>query len=172
MSFRHPRTSAGDPERSAPDGARPPAPPPRGATQPGAGPRTAQPGAVQPGRPGIIAQRPGSTSSFVGRAAPPIPKLPSVPQGRPVRPVRGKSVPAPRPGPYYAYMLSDLDDIFSAADARTDREQQRWFDRANRRTAWRVLGFALVVVVIVTVVVAFGLAGVIGAIASVLPSSS
>jgi len=127
-----------------------------------AGPRSVPPGAI-PG------QRGSGPGGYVGRVAPPIPKLPSVPQQRAGRPARTPVARPPARTPRYRYELTDLDAIFTTADERTDRTQQRAYDRAVRRTGWKVMAGALVVVVILTVVIAFSVADVLRGFTSLVP---
>jgi hypothetical protein len=117
--------------------------------------------------PRVPAQRQGSPAAYVGRVSPPIPKLPSVPQQRGFRTGGGPHVP--RQMPRYRYELTGLDDIFSAAEANTDREQERTHDEKLRRLGWKVLLGALIVVVVITVVAAFGVADMLRGATSLVP---
>lgn len=109
---------------------------------------------------------PPTGGTFVGRVPPPmLTRLPTVPQQRPVR---GKPVRVPRRDPVYHYELSDIDDIL-ASDTGVDREERRYQDRMLRRTGYKVLLGALAVVVVITVVAAFGVANIINGLVSLLP---
>lgn len=153
-----------------------PAPEPGPAPQPGAArrpltvpviPTQARPADPVTGTPtrSTAPARPAS-GAFVGRVPPPMPaKLPSVPQQRPVR---GKPVRLPKRGPTYQYELSGIDDIL-ASDAVVDREERRYQDRRLRHTGYKVLLAALAVVVVVTVIAAFGVANIINGLLSLLP---
>ncbi|HKD97473.1 MAG TPA: hypothetical protein VKB69_07690 [Micromonosporaceae bacterium] len=123
---------------------------------PGTGPVSSPQG--RPGQPG-----------YVGRVAPPVSKLPSVPQERAFRGRGPKPLQPPRRPPVYRYELTDLDDMFAASEARTDRELERSYDMELRRTGWRVMLGALIVVVILTVVAAFGVADMLRGATSLMP---
>ncbi len=140
--------------------------------------RPADPVSPVPGRPVAGASARASTpplptasvratsGAYVGRVPPPmLTALPTVPKQRPVR---GKPVRLPKRSPVYHYELSDIDDIL-ASDMGVDREERRYQDRVLRHSAYKVLLGALGGVVVITVIAAFGVAGFINGLLSLLP---
>jgi len=77
--------------------------------------------------------------------------------------------PLLRRPPRYRYELTDLDDMFATASARLDPVQERARDSEQRRTGWKVMLGVLAVVVVLTVVAAFGVADLLRGVTSLMP---